>query len=97
MTDESMPEGIDAIAAAEKRGYAKGYQARARRIKRENEAESRRKEQQAFLDRAFLAILPAAMNAVGWTMGDKPIRTTEERVDLAARWAERALKRRPVA
>ena len=92
-----MPEAVDAIAAAEKRGYSRGYQARARRIKREKDAERRHRERQAFLDRAFLAILPAAMNTQGWKFGDQPITSTKDRVNLAARWAEQALKQRPIA
>lgn len=92
-----MSDRDDEIKAAERRGYSRGYQARAHRIKRENESARRQCERQAFLDRAFLTILPSAMNAQGWTFGDKPITSTEDRVNLAARWAEHALKRRPIA
>lgn len=87
----------DEIKAAERRGYTRGYQSRGRRIKRENDAERQRRERQAFLDRAFLAILPAAMNAQGWKFGDKPITNTEDRIKLAASWAREALSKRPLA
>ncbi|HLP99165.1 MAG TPA: hypothetical protein VK149_12055 [Sideroxyarcus sp.] len=85
----------DEIRQAEKRGYSKGYLAGRRLKKRKDEQESRRRERQAFLDRAFLSILPAAMNAQGWTFGDTPISSTQDRVKLARRWAEEALKQRP--
>ena len=87
----------DEIKAAERRGHTRGYQSRGRRIKRENEAARLRRERQAFLDRAFLAIMPAAMNAQGWKFGDKPITSMEDRVSLAAMWAEHALRQRPIA
>ena len=87
----------DEIKAAEKRGYSKGYTARGRRIKREEAFEIARRERQAFLDRAFIAILPAAMNAQGWKFGDAPITSTDDRVKLAASWAREALRQRPKA
>lgn len=92
-----MSDRDDEIKAAERRGYSRGYQARNRRIKRDNYVERQRRERQAFLDRAFLAILPAAMNAQGWTSGGKPITSTEDRIKLAASWAREALFQRPLA
>lgn len=96
MTNE-LAVDAEALKAAERRGYSRGYAARGKRIKRQNDAERRQRERQAFLDRAFLAILPAAMNAQGWSFGDKPITSMEDRVKLAASWAESALKKRPMA
>lgn len=87
----------DEIKQAELRGYSKGYQAGKRRKNRDMTQKRRRDERQAFLDRAFIAILPAAMNAQGWSFGDKPISSTEDRVKLARRWAEEAFKQRPIA
>ena len=78
----------DEIKQAEKRGYSKGYAAGNRRKQRDRNQENRRRERQAFLDRAFLAILPAALNAQGWTFGNKPISSTADRVKLAKLWAE---------
>lgn len=83
------------IRAAEKRGYSKGYAAGRRRKQRDISAERRYREQQAFLDRAYLSVLPVAMNAQGWTFGGKPIASTQDRVKLAVHWAVEALKQRP--
>jgi hypothetical protein len=87
----------DQLKAAERRGYSKGYIAGRSRKQREISLERARREKQAFLDRAFLAILPAAMNADNWTSGGKPIVSTVDRVKLAASWAREALLQRPLA
>jgi len=86
----------DEIKRAERRGYSKGYVAGKRRKQAARQREVHCREQQAFLDRAFLVILPVALAAEGWKFGDKPISTTEERVLLAKRWAEEALRQRPI-
>lgn len=90
-------ELIEATKKAEHRGYVKGYAARGRRIKREETFERARRERQAFLDRAFIAALPSAMNAEGWKFGDVPITSTADRIKLAASWAREALRQRPQA
>ncbi len=87
----------DEIKQAEKRAYSKGYAAGNRRRKRDNDRECQRMERQAFLDKAFLSVLPTAMNAQGWSFGSEPITSTKDRVTLAKRWAEEALKQRPIA
>ncbi len=97
------PARIDAesIKAAEQRGYSKGYAAGRKRGSLEAEAEAKRqvirKEQQEFLDRAFLAALPAAIDAHGWQCGGKEISSIPGRVQLAADFALEALHRRPQA
>ena len=90
-------EDKDPIKEAERRGYTKGYNAG--RLWKQNAItqERMRRENQAFMDRAFLAILPVAMNVQGWTFRDRPINSTEDRVLLAAKWAEEAAKQRPIA
>lgn len=85
----------DDIKAVEKRGYAKGYAAGRHRKQRDISAERHYREEQAFLDRAYLALLPVAMEAQGWTISDKPVQTTVERITLAVRWARTALRQRP--
>ncbi|WP_088148156.1 hypothetical protein [Achromobacter denitrificans] len=40
---------------------------------------------------AFLAVLPAAIEAQGWKHGDKAITSGEARVNLAALWADYAV------
>jgi hypothetical protein len=87
----------DEIKEIEMRGYSKGYQAGIRRMKREQGKELRRKEQQAFLDRAFISALTACIDVQGWRHGDKPITNIPMRVELAADFAKEALKQRPLA
>lgn len=83
------------LRVAERRGYAKGYAAKKRRIDRERLIERERRERQAFLDRALLAALPAALRAEGWKSDDKPITNVKDRVRLAAKFAREALNQRP--
>lgn len=40
---------------------------------------------------AFVALLPSAISASGWKMGDKAITSGEARVGLAAAWADYAV------
>lgn len=81
--------------AAEKAAYQRGYAAGKRRKARTISAEARLREERAFLDRAFLAALPAAIEAQGWKRGEKPITTLKDRVSLAVDFAREALKQRP--
>jgi len=39
---------------------------------------------------SFLALLPFAMECQGWKLNERSIHTGEDRIDLAARWADRA-------
>lgn len=82
----------DAFKAAEKRGYAKGYNAGQRRKAKAISAERGYKEKQAFRRRAFLAALAACVNAQGWTQGDKPINSIAGRTALAWDFADEAVK-----
>lgn len=68
--------------------YSKGYAAGRRRKNTE-------RERQAFRDRVFLTILPHLMNTPsGWRMDGKTVSTADERVELAWRFADKALARR---
>jgi hypothetical protein len=84
----------DEIKRAEKRGYARGYAAGKQRRQRDQSAEQRYREDRAFLDRAFMAALPACVNAQGWKTGDTPITDVPGRVNLAWDFAIQALKTR---
>jgi hypothetical protein len=81
----------------EQRGYARGYAAGRKRVQRDRQTERYQAERQAFLDRAFMAALSACIDAKGWTRGEKPITTLDERVRLAWDAAESALKQRRIA
>lgn len=82
------------MSTDEQRGYSRGYAAGRKRRKNEQAAERWRAERQAFLERAFLAVLPACMDAQDWTRGGKPIISLDDRTRLAWDFAEAALKQR---
>lgn len=86
----------DAFAAAEKRGYAKGYAAGKRRVGREVALERQERIQaareNAFWQKAFFAAFTTCVDMRGWTSGDKPISTPAERADLAKLFANEALR-----
>lgn len=86
----------DTIRNAERRGYSKGYLAGRKKKRAEQVIENMRRERQAFLDKAFISLLPASMLAEGWKSGDKPISNTTDRVALARKFAAEALKQRPL-
>lgn len=81
------------VAAAEKRGYAKGYAAGKRRLASDMTREELQAERDAFWRQALLAAMPACIEAQGWTRGDKPIADIPSRMMLAANFADEALKR----
>lgn len=87
----------DEIKKAEQRGYAKGYASGRKRRKADLHADHVHKEKQAFLDKAFLAALPACMEIQGWSINDVPVKSKEDRVKLAWRFAQEALKQRRCA
>lgn len=82
------------MSADEQRGYSKGYAAGLRKRKADRSREHIRREKQAFWDRAFLAVIDSCMNIQGWSRGDKPISSLEDRVRLASEVADEAVKRR---
>lgn len=84
------------LKSAEQRGYGRGYAAGKKRAKADRLAENFRREQQAFLDKALLAALPACIEAQGWKTGDEPITNLPQRVALAVRFANETLKQRRI-
>ena len=52
-----------------------------------NESEPDAEIDVAFWEKAFLTVLPSAMEAQGWKIGDTPITSGEARINLAAIWA----------
>lgn len=82
----------ESIKKAEGRGYSRGYAAGSKRKALTINAERMNRQRAAFWNRAFLALLPAAMLAQNWTLGNKPITSGDDRVDLARRWADKAAK-----
>lgn len=94
-----MPTNDDANKAAELRAYARGYQAGKKRKASQAAAEDLQRRQDAFTQRAFLAVLPFAMTEHGWgrTVEGKhtPYKTIDERVDFAWTVAKAAAKRSP--
>jgi hypothetical protein len=85
------------MSNAETLGYAKGYAAGKRRKQKEIRWETLKREEQAFLDKAFLAALPTCIGINGWAKGGKPITDIPDRVGLAWDFAALALKSRRYA
>ncbi|WP_312165897.1 hypothetical protein [Massilia timonae] len=87
----------DDIETIEKRAYARGYAAGRKKAKAIRDEAHRRRERQAFLDRAFLAALPFAMEQSTWEHDGKKIDTVRDRVDLAWRVAMTSVAARRMA
>jgi hypothetical protein len=87
------------IAAAERRGYSRGYAAGQKRLEHDSELQAARRDRQAFMDRAFLACIPFVMDyrLTGWKRGDRLVQTLDDRAWLAAQMAEAMAKARPYA
>lgn len=77
--------------------YNRGYVAGRRKRKQEDTLANRRKADQAFLDKAFLAALPACVDTHGWTSGDQKITSLHDRTELAWKFASKALQLRRYA
>lgn len=82
----------DAFKKAERRGYAKGYEAGKRRRLRTISVEQLAAKKAAFWQRAYIAVLPAAMTVNDWFIGDVKVSKTEQRILLARKWATEALE-----
>lgn len=81
------------LQAAEKRGYAKGYAAGRRRKVRDVHGQRQAAAREAFRQRAFLAALPALIETGGtWKMAGREVKTLDDRVELAWRFAAQAVK-----
>jgi len=74
----------------ENAAYSRGYAAGKRRRLRDIQSERLRDKERAFLERAFLALLPTAMQVENWTLGKEKISTGAQRVKLARIWAQKA-------
>lgn len=97
MTDSAPVQITDAdLKKAEHNGYARGYYAGRQKRKAEQVAARHLREQQAFLDKALLAALPACIQAQGWKTGDEPITNVPQRVALAVKFANEAMKQRRI-
>lgn len=70
--------------AAERIGYQRGYAAGRRRAAVD--------DRQAFRREVFLVALPAALGG-NWEQGGKAITSSDDRIDLAWRIADAAMKR----
>lgn len=84
-----MIAGLDSFKAAEKLGYAKGYRAGRVRRQRAIERDQLEAKREAFIERAFLALLPSLLeNKAGWGNRDAAgkhtsFSTAPERIDFA--------------
>lgn len=83
------------IADDDKKAYSRGYAAGRRRLKADLAEERRARERQAFLDKAFLAALPALINGTAWKTGEVLHDGVAGRVLMARKFAIEALLQRP--
>ena len=84
----------DDIKKLETAAYQRGYAAGKKKRQAQAAADRQFAIDTAFLHRAFLAVLPVAMDSQGWKTGQKPITGLEARVKLAWDFADEALKQR---
>lgn len=96
LIENLMSHSDEKIAKAKNLNYQKGYQAGKARKHRDIAAQQKYDRDTAFLDRAYLALLPAAMAAQGWTIGEEKITSSQQRIKLAVMWAREALRQRPL-
>ena len=96
LVEALMTRTDEQVAKAKHANYQKGYQAGKARKSRETTAQQKYDRDTAFLDRAYLALLPAAMAAQGWSIGEEKISSSQQRVKLAVMWAREALRQRPL-
>lgn len=77
----------------ERRAYQRGYAAGRKRVRLDRQREHQQRQENAAWNRAFLAALPACIEANGWKDAQgNPITTTTQRTNLAARIADKSLK-----
>lgn len=81
-------------ADIEKRAYSRGYAAGRKRVRVDRSNDQKYREQQAFLDKAFLAALPALIAGGAWKTGETLHDSVDGRVLMAWRFAKQALKQR---
>ena len=82
----------DELKDAVRNAYGRGYSAGVRRKKRQISDEARRRHEDALWHRYMAAALTTCCDVRGWTCGNKPINTVKERADLAADFADEAMK-----
>lgn len=82
----------DALKAAERSGYQKGYNAGKRLRSKQISADRQYARERAFWQRAMLAAIEFAMTQSTWKRGDTPINSTKDRMVLAGNVADAALK-----
>ncbi len=83
---------------SDRAAYAKGYAAGRKRTHHEVAACVEQLADNAIWNRVFLSLLPVAMTVDGWVHGDEKIQGTDMRIQLAERWADKAVSRlRPEA
>lgn len=82
---------------SERRAYSRGYaagRAKKRSVQKAGRAHAQR---QAFLDRCFIAALPACIESPTWRVGERNMTSLEDKVTLARLFAFECLRQRPLA
>ena len=76
----------------ESKDYARGYAAGRRRQDVDIQKEQLMAERERFRHKVFLAALPSCLNGV-WTQGEKKITSVDDRIALAWRMSDAAMRR----
>lgn len=84
----------EAIKAAEKRGYSKGYAAGKRKQAIERSAAAERRAERRFWQQVFCAALTGTLQNNGWKTGDKRWNDCPSYVDGCSEFADIAVRRR---
>ncbi len=91
MDNEKTGVDLSAIPAAEQRGYSRGYYAGRRRMIADQRQLDFSEKKADFWREVFVTALAEVVNGHGWRTGDTPITTVQERVGLAADFADEAV------
>ena len=73
--------------------YQKGYARGRAKTESELKAVEQQRTSAELWNDVFLRLLPTAMQVHGWTIGERKITSTADRIELASRWADHAVER----
>lgn len=83
---------MDDIKKLEGNAYSRGYAAGVKRVKNEEKVK-RNNRREEFFDKAFIAAIPFSMQQESWSFGpNAPVKSIEDRMELARRVAQHATK-----
>lgn len=72
--------------------YKKGYQRGRQKTEHELKLYFADRGRREIWNEIYTSLLPTALVCQNWTMGDKKVTSTDDRVELAKRWADAAMR-----